>query len=78
MASAIEALLEPLRDFSVARIYASYGPFLDFLLFASLFVSLAHVTIGRRFQHRGLSTTLGLILAVALMLLWLLPTAPKP
>lgn len=59
-------LLNPVRTFDLGQLYAEIGPLLDFVLFAVLFSSLAYVTIGRRFQHRGLSVSVGLILAVAL------------
>lgn len=58
-------MIEPLA-FDVARFYDSYAPFIDFVLFGALFISLAHITIGRRLKHQGIAVALGLIMAVAL------------
>lgn len=66
MAVAIQQLFEPFYGFDVALLYSRFGPFIDFLLFSVLFISLAQVTIGRHFKHKGIAVALGFILATAL------------
>lgn len=64
----LDQALQPLADWSLAQAYSRYGVFIDFTLYLALFVSVAHVTIGRMLNHRGIAVSLGAVLAVALAL----------
>ena len=46
--------------------YNHYWFFIDFLIYLTIFVSVAYVTIGRMFGHRGIAIGIGLFLAVAM------------
>ena len=43
-----------------------FSPVMDFFLYLAVFVGLSWVTIGRRFQNRGLAVAVGTVLAVSL------------
>ncbi|MCC6574415.1 MAG: hypothetical protein IT462_11550 [Planctomycetes bacterium] len=61
-----EQLLAPLETWNLARFYADHFLLIDFFLYLAVFSSLAHASLGRTFQHRGLAVSLGVMLAVAL------------
>lgn len=65
-------LFHPLQNLDISSIYDLYHYWLDFFIFLSLFISVAKLTVGRRFGGREgkvLSVVVGLALALSLTLL---------
>lgn len=64
--------LSAFQNLDLARLYDLYHSWVDFFIFLSLFVSVAKLTIGRRFEGREgkiLSVVVGLVLSMALTLM---------
>ncbi len=68
MAGVLSELLQPLHGIDVASLYLQFGPLLDLMLYGAFFTSVAWVTVGRIYNHRGLAVALGLILTASLTL----------
>ncbi|MBI4232442.1 hypothetical protein HY605_04380 [Candidatus Peregrinibacteria bacterium] len=62
------SFIDPLSPLTanIPQIYDNYSSLIDFLVFTALFVSLAYVTIGRMFEHRGIAIAVGVVFAIAL------------
>jgi len=67
----LDTLFSPLQNLDIANFYSLNHSWIDFFIFLCLFVSVAKLTIGRRFQGREgriLSAVVGLVLALSLSL----------
>jgi hypothetical protein len=60
--------IDPLSPFraNIPEIYEQYSYMIDFLVFTAVFVSIAYITIGRQFGHKGIAIAIGTVLALAL------------
>ena len=60
--------IDPLSPFraNIPQIYEEYSFLIDFLVFTAVFVSIAYITIGRQFGHKGIAMAVGTVLALAL------------
>ncbi len=70
-ANVIDDILYPLQGFDFSTTYASYSSFIDFTIFVILFIGLAQVTIGKRFDSKGgkaMVVAIGLVLAIGLVI----------
>ncbi len=68
----LDILFSPLQNLDMANFYGLNHSWIDFFIFLCLFVSVARLTIGRRFQGREgrvLSVAIGLVLALSLSLM---------
>lgn len=63
------SFIDPLSPFraNIPEIYEQYSYLIDFLVFTAAFVSIASITIGRRFGHKGIAVAIGTVLALALL-----------
>ena len=67
----LEQLLEPVRGFNIQEVYAEHSHFIDFVIYVFIFVTIAKLTIGKRFEGRQgniLAGAVGVALAVSLAL----------
>lgn len=62
------SFIDPLSPFrtNIPEIYEQYSYMIDFLVFTAVFVSIAYITIGRRFGHKGIAVAIGTVLALSL------------
>lgn len=68
----LETLFRPLQSLDISNFYSLNHFWVDFFIFLSLFVSVAKLTLGRRFEGREgriLSVVVGLVLALSLSLM---------
>lgn len=64
----ISDALSAFGSFNLTTVYTRFGPFLDFIAYAVLFVGVAQVSLGRQevFKQAGaVPTVIGIILAIA-------------
>jgi len=65
----IQDLLSVFQDFNLVEVYFEYQMLIDFFLYTIIFVSIARLTIGQKFEGRAgksLVTVIGIILALGL------------
>ncbi len=67
----LEQILEPVRGFNIEEAYAEHSHFIDFVIYVFIFITIAKLTIGKRFEGRQgniLAGAVGVALAVSLAL----------
>lgn len=67
--SLIDEALAPFGGLDIARTYDAYSSFIDFAIYAILFVGISQATLGKRFEGRGgkaVVSAVGLVLALGL------------
>jgi hypothetical protein len=65
----LDDVFDPFRNINVAQTYEKYQPFIDAFLYFIFFISVAKVTLSKRFSGPGgnaLVVTIGLILAISM------------
>ena len=70
-ANMVDDLLSPLAGVDFSETYDSYTSIIDFFIYAILFIGLAQVTIGKRFESNGgkaMVVAVGLVLAIGLVI----------
>lgn len=70
-ANMVDDLLSPLAGVDFSQTYDSYSSIIDFFIYAILFIGLAQVTIGKRFESNGgkaMVVAIGLVLAIGLVI----------
>jgi len=66
-----EQILEPVRGFNLEGLYSNYGHFIDFVLYLFIFVTIARITLAKKFGGKEaniLAGALGVVLAISLAL----------
>ena len=67
----LDQVLGPFKGLDVAGAYVQYSGIIDFVIYTVLFVGIAHVTVGKRFQGRGgkaITVAVAMILTISLMI----------
>jgi len=67
--SLIDDVLAPFGGIDISSTYDAYSSFIDFVIYAILFVGISQATLGKRFQGRGgkaVVSAIGMVLALGL------------